>query len=85
MLGQGFDPRWSATMDGRPLGPPVLLDGYSVGWRVDAPGPHRFTITYGPQRAAVAAGLASLAALVLVLVLLVGRPGRPGRGSPSGS
>jgi arabinofuranan 3-O-arabinosyltransferase len=85
VLGQGFDPRWSATMDGRPLGPPVLLDGYSVGWRVDAPGPHRFAIAYGPQRAAVAAGLASLAALVLVLALLVGRPGRAGRGSTSGS
>jgi arabinofuranan 3-O-arabinosyltransferase len=88
VLGQGFDPRWSATMDGRPLGPPVLVDGYSVGWRVDAPGPHRFTITYGPQRVGVAAGLASLAALVVVLMLLVGRSrratgaGRPELGSP---
>jgi arabinofuranan 3-O-arabinosyltransferase len=83
VLGQGFDPRWSATMDGRRLGPPVLLDGYSVGWRVDAPGPHRFTISYGPQKAGAAAGLASLAALVLVLMLLVGRPRRaPGAVGP---
>ena len=83
VLGQGFDPRWSATMDGRPLGRPVLVDGYSVGWRVDAPGPHRFTISYGPQRAGAAAGLASLAALVLVVVLLVGRSRRaPGAVGP---
>jgi arabinofuranan 3-O-arabinosyltransferase len=76
VLGQGFDRRWSATMDGRPLGPPVLLDGYSVGWRVDAPGPHRFSITYTPQRVGIAASLASLAALLVVMLLLVGRPRR---------
>jgi arabinofuranan 3-O-arabinosyltransferase len=76
VLGQGFDPRWSATIDGRPLEPPVLLDGYSVGWRVEAPGPHELTIAYGPQRAGTAAGLASLAALVVVLMLLVGRARR---------
>ena len=76
VLGQGFDPRWSATIDGRPLGPPLLLDGYSVGWRVEAPGPHELTIAYGPQRAGTAAGLASLVALVVVLMLLVGRARR---------
>jgi arabinofuranan 3-O-arabinosyltransferase len=82
VLGQGFDPRWSATMDDRPLGPPVLLDGYSVGWRVDAPGPHRFAITYTPQRVGIAAALASLAALVVVVLLLVGRPRRSPAAAP---
>ena len=76
VAGQGYDRRWRATMDGRELGPPLLLDGYSVGWRITDPRPHRFEVAFGPQRAARWAFLASAAGLVLVAGLLIGwRPG----------
>jgi arabinofuranan 3-O-arabinosyltransferase len=76
VAGQGYDRRWRATMDGRDLGPPLLLDGYSVGWRITDPRPHRFEVAFGPQRAARWAFLASAAGLVLAAVLLAGwRPG----------
>ena len=77
VVGQGYDRRWRATMDGRPLGPPLLLDGYSVGWRIDDQRPHRFEVAFGPQRIAGWSFAASAAGLALVVVLLSGwRPGR---------
>jgi arabinofuranan 3-O-arabinosyltransferase len=72
VVGQGYDRRWRATMDGRPLGPPLLLDGYSVGWRITDQRPHRFEVAFGPQRAANWSLAASGAGLVLVAVLLAG-------------
>jgi hypothetical protein len=78
VVGQGYDRRWRASMDGRPLGPPLLLDGYSVGWRVTDLGPHRFEVAFGPQRAAAWSLAASAAGLALVALLLAGvRPPRP--------
>jgi arabinofuranan 3-O-arabinosyltransferase len=75
VVGQGYDRRWRATMDGRWLGPPLLLDGYSVGWRITDQRPHRFEVAFGPQRAANLSLAVSAAGLVLVALLLVG-PGR---------
>jgi arabinofuranan 3-O-arabinosyltransferase len=72
VAGQGYDRRWRATMDGRPLGPPLLLDGYSVGWRITDQRPHRFEVGFGPQRAATWSLVASGAGLVLVALLLAG-------------
>ena len=89
VVGQGYDRRWQATMDGRPLGPPLLLDGYSVGWRITDQRPHRFEVAFAPQRMAGWAFAASAAGLVLVVVLLSGwrprgvRGGRAAR--PDGS
>jgi arabinofuranan 3-O-arabinosyltransferase len=78
VAGQGFDRRWRASMDGRPLGPPLLLDGYSVGWRVTDLRPHRFEVAFGPQRAASWSLAASAAGLALVALLLAGvRAPRP--------
>jgi arabinofuranan 3-O-arabinosyltransferase len=71
VAGQGYDRRWRATMDGQPLGPPELLDGYSIGWRVSDPGPHRFVVDFGPQRPATVSLVASLGALAVVVALLV--------------
>ncbi|ONH33922.1 alpha-(1-_3)-arabinofuranosyltransferase domain-containing protein [Pseudofrankia asymbiotica] len=73
VLGQGYDPRWSLSLDGHPLGPPIVIDGYSVGWRIDAPGAHELTVTYRPHQAAVIADIGSLAGLIVVLMLLVTR------------
>ena len=40
VLGQSTDPGWRATLDGRPMGSPITVDGYSAGWRISDPGPH---------------------------------------------
>jgi arabinofuranan 3-O-arabinosyltransferase len=70
VTGQGYDPRWRATVDGQPLGPQLVVDGYSVGWRISDPGEHRITIEFGPRRLALASLVASLAGLALVVVLV---------------
>jgi arabinofuranan 3-O-arabinosyltransferase len=71
ILGQGYDQRWRATIDGQPLGPPRVLDGYSIGWRIADPRAHRITMEYAPQRWATLSLAASLlAAGVLVLLVL---------------
>jgi arabinofuranan 3-O-arabinosyltransferase len=70
VAGQGYDRRWRATMDGQPLGPPELLDGWSIGWRISDLRPHRFAVEFGPQRPATASLLATLAALAVVVALL---------------
>ncbi len=71
VLGQGYDPRWRAALDGQQLGPPRVIDGYSVGWRISDPRGHRISVEFGPQRWASASLAASLAGLALVVVLLV--------------
>jgi arabinofuranan 3-O-arabinosyltransferase len=73
ILGQGYDPRWRGTIDGQPLGAPQVLDGYSVGWRIADPRPHRITVGFAPQRWATASLVASLVAVALLLILLVPR------------
>jgi arabinofuranan 3-O-arabinosyltransferase len=71
VLGQGYDPRWRATLDGQPLGPPQIIDGYSVGWRVSDRREHRIAVEFQPQRLASASLAASLAGLALIVVLLI--------------
>jgi arabinofuranan 3-O-arabinosyltransferase len=71
VVGQGYDPRWRATIDGQPLGPPRVLDGYSVGWRIVDPRPHRIAVQFGPQRWASLSLVASLLALAVVLLILL--------------
>ena len=34
VVGQNVNAGWRATMDGEPLGPPVVVDGYAMGWWV---------------------------------------------------
>jgi arabinofuranan 3-O-arabinosyltransferase len=85
VAGEGFDARWRARLDGQDLGPPIVVDGYSVGWRVEDGRPHRLVVEYAPQRAARVAYIAFLGifAVCVVMLLLPGRPARqtgpPGR------
>jgi arabinofuranan 3-O-arabinosyltransferase len=78
--GQAYDRRWHARVDGRDLGPPVLVDGYAAGWRVDLPGTtHVATVWYGPQRVTDAGLVLSGGAVLGCLAMLVLRapPRRP--------
>lgn len=71
VLGQNYDPRWVATMDGRSIGRAVVADGYSAAWLVDSPGRHTFDIRFSPQRYASAAlGVSAIAVLVCVVLAL---------------
>lgn len=72
ITGRGFDGRWTATVDGTDLGPPVLLDGYTVGWRIDDGTPHDITVEFAPQRTLRMAVVVSAAALAVVVVLFGG-------------
>jgi arabinofuranan 3-O-arabinosyltransferase len=82
VFAQGFDPRWRGSIDGESLGPPSVVDGYAVGWRIDRPGDHRITITFAPQRV-VRVSIASSGTMLLLAVgvALFGsrRPPRHGR------
>lgn len=82
-IGEGYDSRWTATLDGRRLGPPVVLDGWSAGWIVDSPGAHTLEVRFGPQRAAtialVISGLTVLGCVGLALWPVLRR--RPAAGT----
>ncbi len=73
--GQSWDPRWKATVDGRPLGSPRMIDGLSA-WNIP-PGAHEVVMSLGaesPFRATVF--LSALA--VLCCGWLVARRGATG-------
>ncbi len=71
VLGQGFDPRWQASMDGTSLGRPILVDGYSTAWMVTSPGHHTFTVTFAPQHSMnLSMGVSLLALAGSVLLIL---------------
>ena len=71
-IGQNYAKGWTASIDDASLGRPVLLDGYSAGWRVDRPGSYRVSIRYGPQRRYdVSLGISAFAVLAVLGVLLV--------------
>lgn len=75
-VGAGFDDRWRASLGGEDLGPPVVVDGYSVGWRLTAADGDRVEVTFAPtpwaRLAWVVSGLVVLA--TTGFVLLAGRP-----------
>jgi len=83
VTGQAYDSRWRATLDGRDLGPPIVVDGYAAGWRIDQPGTHTLRFEYAPQRVTDAALLASGVGVLGCLALLVWRvpPARPAAAS----
>lgn len=79
VVGQNLHPGWRATMDGAPMGPPLVVDGYAMGWWVSDLDPHVFEVEYAPQGVSDLALATSGAALLLASGLLV-LPGR-GRGA----
>jgi arabinofuranan 3-O-arabinosyltransferase len=69
VLGQNFDRRWRATIDGRPAGRTVTADGYSAAWIVNAPGRHTIDIRFTPQRLSTIGLVVSGSAVMLSLFL----------------
>jgi arabinofuranan 3-O-arabinosyltransferase len=69
LIGQNVAPGWHASVGSTSLGAPLVLDGYSAGWRVDRSGTYTITVTYGPQTRQNAAFAVSALALPLVLVI----------------
>jgi arabinofuranan 3-O-arabinosyltransferase len=67
VIGQNFDRHWKASIDGRDLGPPLLLDGYSAGWRIDRTGTYTVSVRYGQQRVYAFALLLSAVTVIIAL------------------
>jgi arabinofuranan 3-O-arabinosyltransferase len=77
--GIGFDDRWTASVAGRRLGPPLVVDGYSVGWLLRAADGDRVDIEFAPTPWARTAWVVSGAAVLVCVVLALWRPIRAGR------
>jgi arabinofuranan 3-O-arabinosyltransferase len=67
--GQGFDSQWRASVAGRDLGAPLVLDGYAAGWRLVSDGPVTVRVDYPPAAASRWAGYASALGVLLCLAL----------------
>jgi arabinofuranan 3-O-arabinosyltransferase len=82
VLNQSFSRGWQASVDGRGLGAPVLLDGGFTAWRLGAtPKGATVAITWAPQRTVDLALLLSLlGGLVVVVCIVLG--GRRRRDAP---
>lgn len=95
LIGQSFDSRWRASIDGKELAAPQLVDGYSTGWRIDLSGTAEIDIRYTPQTASNLALAGSAAVLLAAFVLAMRRrrlvgavdvplaTGRPGPARPT--
>ena len=66
VIGQGYDSRWRAVANGKDLGKPVLLDGYSTAWLIDSASAQTIDIQFGPQRSTDWALLISMCGLIAV-------------------
>ncbi|HEY7071174.1 MAG TPA: alpha-(1-_3)-arabinofuranosyltransferase family protein [Acidimicrobiales bacterium] len=75
VMGQSFNQGWQATVNGRSLGDPVLVDGFANGWLV-TPDDASFTVDmrFTPQGRVDIAIWISLAAALACLILIVRRP-----------
>lgn len=71
-IGQGWDPRWQATLDGADLGPPLALDTLTA-WVVPATDGGELHVVFGPTAWLRAAFVASLLTVVLCGWLAVRR------------
>ena len=75
LIGQSYDSRWRATANGKDLGAPQVIDGYSTGWRLTTSGNTVVDIHYAPQTSANFA-LAGSAGFLLAALVLAGRRSR---------
>lgn len=72
VLAQSWNAGWTATVDGTPLGTPVLVDGYANGWLLPASEVARTVVLdWTPQRVVTIALWFSLFAGLIVLGVLI--------------
>ncbi|MBJ7514309.1 MAG: hypothetical protein JHC94_08295, partial [Acidimicrobiia bacterium] len=73
VLGQSLNEGWHATINGKDLGTPVLVDGYANGWYIDTDGETNINIdlVWRPQGTIKAALWISLFASLLCLGIIV--------------
>jgi arabinofuranan 3-O-arabinosyltransferase len=69
VLGQSHNLGWRATLDGRSLGEPVLIDGFANGWRLSAGAEQVVELEWTPQRLVGRSIWISLVAIVVALGL----------------
>jgi arabinofuranan 3-O-arabinosyltransferase len=71
VLGQSHNDGWEATIDGRSLGAPTLVNGFANGWVVRGQtGTFDVTLRWTPQRTVWIAIGVSLAVIALCVVLV---------------
>jgi hypothetical protein len=79
VLGQSHSVGWRATVDGRSLGEPVVIDGFANGWLVSPSAGGRdleVALTWAPQRRVWAMLAMSLIGILVCLALIWRSPGR---------
>lgn len=79
VLGQSQNAGWTATVDGRDLGPATLVNGYANGWEVPAGQTVRVQLVWTPQQVVRWSFVASLIG-ILAALLLVAWPRRRSAG-----
>lgn len=73
VLGQSIADGWHATANGKDLGAPQTIDGYSAGWALPKAGKYTINITYRPQvRANIALGVSIVVILLAVALAVFG-------------
>lgn len=77
VLDQNWNSGWSAFQDGEKLDPPTVVDGYALGWRLEAGGQRQITIRFEVQRWTDVALVASIVGLVACAVLVLVGTDRP--------
>jgi len=78
VLGQSYNLGWSATLDGRSLGDPVLIDGFANGWRIPPGEEQLVELEWTPQRLVGRSVRGSV--LVIVIALFLAFRGRRASG-----
>lgn len=72
VLGEGYNPAWTASTDEGSLGEPMLVDGNANGWWISPTDePTVVTFTWTAQRTLTVALLASMLAVIAALAIVV--------------
>jgi hypothetical protein len=71
VLNELFDPRWAATVDGRPVEDHFEVNGFANGFLIRASGRHVVEMEFSTQRLADRSLIVSATAIAILLFMLV--------------